>query len=101
VVCSDGTWMAPSDIPRADGRRLDGERDGSRSRGPCRPAAVKRQQWWWSRGPPSVAQGRNVASLQRDKRTAKVRHGSQDAANVGAERQPVAEGCIGPPSVAE
>src|SRR5262245_49277064 len=32
--------MAPSVSPRADGRRLDGERDGLKSRGPCRPAAV-------------------------------------------------------------
>ena len=81
---------------RADGWRLDGERDGSRSRGPCRPAAVKRQQWWWSRGPPSVAQGRNDASPRLDKSGGQA--DGQRMARVtrrrrrGAERQPVAEG---------
>src|SRR5262249_25373383 len=32
--------MAPSDIPRADGRRLEGERDGSSSRGTAASATA-------------------------------------------------------------
>src|SRR5262249_22146081 len=35
VACSDGTWMAPSVSPRARDRRLEGGRDGSRSRRPA------------------------------------------------------------------
>jgi hypothetical protein len=95
---------------RASGRRLDGERDGSKSRGPCRPVAVKRQQWRWSRCPPSVAQGRcggdgvrplasaleaelrrlREGSDRRPERTAKERHGTtRRRRRAGAERQPV------------
>src|SRR5262249_2687685 len=38
--------------------------------------------------PALAAQGRNDASPQGDKRTAKSWHGTQDAADAGAERQP-------------
>ena len=43
---------------RADGRRLDGERDGWKSRGPCRPVTGMRQQWPRSPLPALAAQGR-------------------------------------------
>jgi hypothetical protein len=88
VVCSYGTWMAPSVFPRASDRRLEGERDGSSSRGSCQPAAA-RSPAMAAGSLPAFSGSRPKRSPARGEGKAKEWHGTQDAADAGAERQPV------------
>ena len=77
---------------RADGRRLDGERDGSKSRGPCQPVAAKRQQWRRSPLPafsgsrPRRSLARGGAESQRMARvTRRRRRGCREATRWGGQ----------------
>jgi hypothetical protein len=87
VVCSDGTWMGPSTVHVQAIRRLEGERDGSISRGPARRPLAGRQQW---RPKPGAHAAHCVAEGDRP-REARRAEPQRDANRrcAGAERQPM------------
>ena len=79
---------------RAGDRRLDGERDGSKSRGPCRPVAMKAPAMA-PEALPAFSGSRPQRRLPRKGTSGRPKNGTGHKTPrrvQGAERQPVAEG---------